>query len=230
MEIDLPDAVAEVTAAFERYEQALMANDVEALGASFRDDPRTIRYGIAENLYGFAEIAAFRAARSPVGLQRTRERTVITTFDRDFAVASTLFRRNSALGKGRPPDADLGAHAGRLARGRRACERDRRVGRRARIRCVPCRVLRGSTLRASHLRMTKIGAWQASNAVMLRWPPPISGVPDIGSVNCASRLQPTCVAALEARDTPFLFRPRASPAPPAVISHGSCKRPCPCRR
>ena len=99
MEIDLPDVVAEVTAAFERYEDALMANDVEALGASFRDDPGTIRYGIAENLYGFAEIAAFRAARSPVGLKRTRERTVISTFGRDFAVASTLFHRETAPGK-----------------------------------------------------------------------------------------------------------------------------------
>ena len=99
MEIDLPDVIAEVTAAFERYEQALMANDVEALGASFRDDPRTIRYGILENLYGFAEIAAFRAGRSPVGLKRTRERTVITTFGRDFAVASTLFRRDAASAK-----------------------------------------------------------------------------------------------------------------------------------
>ncbi|HTD57876.1 MAG TPA: AtzH-like domain-containing protein, partial [Solirubrobacteraceae bacterium] len=67
MEIDLPEIVAEVRAAFERYEQALVANDVAALDAMFHDDPRTIRYGGAENLYGFREIEAFRAARSPVG-------------------------------------------------------------------------------------------------------------------------------------------------------------------
>lgn len=96
MEIDLPEVVAEVKAAFERYEQALVTNDVATLGALFRADQRTIRYGIAENLYGIDEIAAFRAARSPVNLMRTRSKTVITTYGRDCAVASTLFHRESA--------------------------------------------------------------------------------------------------------------------------------------
>ncbi len=92
-EIDRPDVVAEVAAAFTRYEHALVGNDIAVLGGLFRDDPRTIRYGVGENLYGHAEISAFRAARSPVGLERTLSRTVITTYGRDFAVASTLFRR-----------------------------------------------------------------------------------------------------------------------------------------
>ena len=99
MEIDLPEVVAEVRAAFELYEKALVANDVSALNAMFRDDPRTIRYGGTENLYGYAEIKAFRAARSPVALGRTLSRTVITTFGREFAVASTLYERPSAPGK-----------------------------------------------------------------------------------------------------------------------------------
>jgi len=99
MEIDLPDVVAEVTAAFQRYEQALGDNDVAALNAMFHNDPRTIRYGGGENLYGHHEIAAFRGARSPVGLARTISRTVITTYGRDFAVASTLFQRASPPGK-----------------------------------------------------------------------------------------------------------------------------------
>jgi hypothetical protein len=99
MDIDIPEVVAEVRAAFECYEKALVTNDVETLGALFRDDPRTIRYGIAENLYGFTEIAAFRSARSPVGLARRLSRTVITTYGKDFAVASTLFERASAAGK-----------------------------------------------------------------------------------------------------------------------------------
>jgi len=98
-EIDLPGVVAEVTAAFRRYEQALVTNDVATLDAIFRNDPRTIRYGGAEILYGHAEIAAFRGARAPVGLERTLSRTVITTYGRDFAVASTLFHRPSAAGK-----------------------------------------------------------------------------------------------------------------------------------
>ena len=99
MDIDLPDVVAEVTAAFARYEAALVGNDVETLDALFRDDPRTIRYGATENLYGYAEIKAFRAARSPAGLARTLEKAVITTFGRDFAMASTLFRRATAPGR-----------------------------------------------------------------------------------------------------------------------------------
>ena len=99
MDIDLPEVVAEVREAFERYEQALVTNDVATLDSLFRQDERTIRYGIAENLYGHEEVAAFRAARPPVGLMRTRSRTVITTYGRDFAVASTLFHRPTMAGK-----------------------------------------------------------------------------------------------------------------------------------
>jgi hypothetical protein len=95
MEIDRPDVVAEVHAQFERYEKALTSNDVATLTALFRADPRTIRYGIAENLYGSDEIAAFRAARSPAGLERTLSRTVITAYGPDCALASTLFHRAS---------------------------------------------------------------------------------------------------------------------------------------
>ena len=99
MEIDLPDVLAEVTAAFERYEKALVSNDVAVLDALFRADARTLRYGIAENLYGYDAIMAFRAGRSPVGLMRRIEKTVITSYGRDTAVASTLFYRDSMPGK-----------------------------------------------------------------------------------------------------------------------------------
>ncbi len=99
MEIDIPTVKAEVEAAFADYERALVTNDVEALDRLFLDAPTTIRYGGTENLHGYAEIAAFRAGRSPAGLARRLERTVITTYGQDFAVASTLFRRESAPGK-----------------------------------------------------------------------------------------------------------------------------------
>jgi hypothetical protein len=99
MDIDLPEVVAEVKAAFQRYEKALVSNDVAALNAMFHDDPRTIRYGSTENLYGYAEIEAFRAARSPAGLMRTLSKTVISTYGRDHAVTSTLFHRASVPGK-----------------------------------------------------------------------------------------------------------------------------------
>ena len=99
MEIDLPDALAEVTAQFARYEKALVSNDVAVLDELFRDDPRTLRYGVGENLYGYDAIMAFRAARSPIGLDRRTDKTVITTYGRDVAVASTLFYRDHLPGK-----------------------------------------------------------------------------------------------------------------------------------
>jgi hypothetical protein len=95
MDIDLPEVVAEVREAFERYEQALVNNDVAALDGFFRDDPRTLRYGVGENLYGYEAIKAFRASRSPVGLTRTLSKTTISTYGHDFAVASTLFHRSA---------------------------------------------------------------------------------------------------------------------------------------
>ncbi len=99
MQVDIPEVVAEVTAQFARYEKALVTNDVTALDELFRNNARTIRYGVGENLYGHEAIMAFRAARSPIGLMRRLERTVITTYGRDMAVASTLFYRDTAPGK-----------------------------------------------------------------------------------------------------------------------------------
>jgi hypothetical protein len=99
MEIDLPEVVAEVRAAFDAYEKALTTNDLAVLNATFRDAPQTIRYGIGENLYGYDQIKAFRGARAPVGLMRKISQTVITTYGRDYAVASTLFHRDTVPGK-----------------------------------------------------------------------------------------------------------------------------------
>ena len=101
MEIDIPSVVAEVQDAFRRYEAALVGNDVEVLDALFWNDPRVLRYGATENLYGYAEIQAFRAGRSPAGLARTLGRTVITTFGTDFATANTEFHRAGSGGIGR---------------------------------------------------------------------------------------------------------------------------------
>ena len=98
--INDPAVLAEVEAVFARYESALVGNDVATLDALFWDNGLTIRYGGAENLHGFGEIAAFRAARSPAGLERRLERTVITTLGQDFATPSTLLRRANAPGRG----------------------------------------------------------------------------------------------------------------------------------
>ena len=99
MEINRPDIVAEVEAAFAEYEAALVTNHVATLDAIFWDSPLVIRYGIGENLHGADEVRAFRAGRPSVGLQRTLVQTVITTFGQDFATASTLFHRAANPGK-----------------------------------------------------------------------------------------------------------------------------------
>ena len=127
MEIDLPEVVAEVREAFALYEKALVGNDVPALNAMFRDDARTIRYGGAEILYGPDEIKAFRAARSPVALGRTLSRTVITTLRPRIRGGLDALRAPFGTRQDRPADADLGEIPRRLARGRRACESDRKA-------------------------------------------------------------------------------------------------------
>ena len=99
--INDPAVLAEVTAVFERYEDALVHNKVEVLDELFWNSPATIRYGVAENLIGFAAIQAFRAARPAVGLARRLSNTVITTFGRDTATAMTEFFRDGSTRIGR---------------------------------------------------------------------------------------------------------------------------------
>ena len=99
MDVDLPEVLTEVSEQFARYEKALVSNDVAVLDELFRNDARTLRYGIGENLYGYEAITAFRAARSPAGLMRETAQTVITSYGRNTAVASTLFYRDSAPGR-----------------------------------------------------------------------------------------------------------------------------------
>jgi Protein of unknown function (DUF3225) len=102
MVIDLPDVVAEVKAAYDRYNDAVNLGNIAILNSTFRNDPRTIRYGQAENLYGYKEIEGFRATARPLDPPRTLSKTVITTYGRDFAVASTLtYRANQPGSVGR---------------------------------------------------------------------------------------------------------------------------------
>ncbi len=105
MTVNEPEVLAEVTAAVDAYETALMTNDVEALDGFFRDAPETVRYGVVENLYGFAEIAAFRIGRAGGSPRRSRLRTEITTFGRDFAIANVEFLREGAKQSGRQSQA-----------------------------------------------------------------------------------------------------------------------------
>jgi hypothetical protein len=96
-----PGVVAEVRAAFERYERALVGNDVAVLDELFWRSPHTLRYGATENLYGHDAIAAFRSARAPAGLARMITRLVVTTYGRDFATANMEFERQGGAVRGR---------------------------------------------------------------------------------------------------------------------------------
>ena len=101
MEINIPEVVAEVKAAFERYEKALNANDVDVLDLAFWNDPRVIRYSLMDNAYGFEAIHASRLARPKADMTRTIANTVITTFGRDLATANTEFQRVESGRRGR---------------------------------------------------------------------------------------------------------------------------------
>lgn len=101
MDLNLPEVVAEVGAAFNRYEAALTTNDVPALDSFFWNDPRVVRYALADNGYGFEAIMQARRARAHVDLRRRLMRTVVTTFGRDFATVNTEFKREESGREGR---------------------------------------------------------------------------------------------------------------------------------
>jgi uncharacterized protein (TIGR02246 family) len=101
MLINDPATLAEVQAAFDAYEAALMANELDALDALFWPDALTVRYGPGQNLYGIEAIRAFRTARVGGSPQRSLAQTVITTFGHDFATANTEFQRVGAARPGR---------------------------------------------------------------------------------------------------------------------------------
>ncbi len=112
MQINLPEVLAEVTAEFDRYEKALISNDVAVLDELFWNSPQTLRYGVGENLYGYQAICAFRAARPAQGLSRTVLRTVITTYGHDFATANIEFQRTGSDKTGRQSQTWLRTPAG----------------------------------------------------------------------------------------------------------------------
>lgn len=99
MQINIPEVLAEVTRECERYERALVTNDVTVLDELFCNSPHTLRYGVTENLYGYEAICQFRASRPVQGLERTVLKNTITTYGRDFATANVEFQR---LGSSKP--------------------------------------------------------------------------------------------------------------------------------
>ena len=130
MKINDPAITAEIEAAFADYERALMSYDPQALIDAFWSDPRALRYGIAENLYGHADIAAYRRSIERVS-DRTLSNTTIMTYGRDCATANTEFRHDGDPRTGRQTQT-WGADARGLADRGRACvlAPGRRIGRR----------------------------------------------------------------------------------------------------
>ncbi|MBY6153771.1 oxalurate catabolism protein HpxZ [Vannielia litorea] len=91
-----PETLAEVEAAFTRYERALTGNLIEEMDDLFWHHGLTVRLGAGENLYGIEAIRAFRKARPSKGLERALRNTVITSFGKDFATACTEFTRDGS--------------------------------------------------------------------------------------------------------------------------------------
>lgn len=99
MEINNPQTLAELTRQFGRYQQAIIDNDVAVLNELFWNSPHTLRYGTGENLYGHAEIAAFRGARDPNSVARVVGKTVITSYGLDAATTNIQFTRAGRTGR-----------------------------------------------------------------------------------------------------------------------------------
>jgi hypothetical protein len=101
MVVNDPKILVQVQAAVDAYEDALMANDVEALDSFFWNSPHTVRFGVSENLYGFDEIAAFRIGRRGGSPPRRRVRTEVVALGPDVAVANVEFIRTDTGRNGR---------------------------------------------------------------------------------------------------------------------------------
>ena len=99
MEINNPQTLADVTRQFERYQQAIVDNDIAVLNELFWDNARTIRYGISENLYGHDEIATYRGTRDPGSVARIVGKSVVTSYGSDAATSNIEFTRAGCNGR-----------------------------------------------------------------------------------------------------------------------------------
>ena len=101
IQLDRPDVVEEVRAVFDRYEHALVDGDVAVLTELFWDDPRCVRFGVADRQQGAAEIAAWRRAHPSVPPGRVLYDTRVLAVDDRTAVVTTLFGHPGGAVEGR---------------------------------------------------------------------------------------------------------------------------------
>ena len=99
MEINNSQVLAEVSTQFQRYQDAVISNDIAVLNELFWDNALTLRYGAGENLYGHAAIAGYRSARNPAGLARQETKRVVTSYGRDYATTNIEFTRSGRHGR-----------------------------------------------------------------------------------------------------------------------------------
>jgi hypothetical protein len=113
MELNRPEIVAQVAAAFVEYERALVDNDIATMNTLFWNAPETVRYGIAEIQHGGEAIRAWRESCAPVPKSRRLHRTVVTAFGPDCATVSTEFTSDATdlIGRQMQTWARLGAQS-----------------------------------------------------------------------------------------------------------------------
>lgn len=99
--IDRPEVLAQVRAAFERYERALVDGDVAVLTELFWADPRCVRFGVADRQVGAAAIAEWRQAHPSVPAGRRLHDTRVVAIDDTAAVVTTLFSYPDGVVEGR---------------------------------------------------------------------------------------------------------------------------------
>lgn len=98
---NLPDVMSEFCQVFDRYERALVANDVPVLDELFYDSPNTVRYGLEDEQYGMAAVKNHRAAQPAKGFPRELLRTALCTWGHDLATAQVEFWRPDVQRRGR---------------------------------------------------------------------------------------------------------------------------------
>jgi hypothetical protein len=99
--LDRPEVVADVAAAFGRYERALVDGDTAVLTELFWDDGRCVRFGVADRQQGSGEIAAWRREHPTVPPGRTLRDTAVVPLGDDAAVVTTLFHHPGGAIEGR---------------------------------------------------------------------------------------------------------------------------------
>jgi hypothetical protein len=96
-DINRPEIVAEVRAAFDRYNTAIDSKDVATLNELFWKSENTVRFGFGENLFGHDAIVEFRGSKWLNAPARRATRVVITTIGSDCATTSAVMERGESV-------------------------------------------------------------------------------------------------------------------------------------